>query len=130
MIRRRPTRFSRFGNLNKKKSQKPTVDGYVFDSSWEVRRYEGTLRLRLLAGEIRDLEVHPSWPIVINGQRCGRITADFKYYDIVAEKWCVEDAKAWATNRRTGKREPIVESGYAFRRNVLFALHGLWVETV
>lgn len=65
-------------SYNKYGNKKTEVDGIEFASIKEARRY-GELKLMLIAGEIRALEVHPSWLLEVNGQRIARYTADFGY---------------------------------------------------
>ena len=56
-------------------AKKIKVDGHTFDSRREAERY-GQLRLRLMARnpavKIKDLEVHPRLPMVVNGRKIGR----------------------------------------------------------
>jgi hypothetical protein len=58
---------------------KPTeVEGIRFASRLEATHY-GFLRLREKAGEIRNLELQPRYPFVINGQKICEYRADFKF---------------------------------------------------
>lgn len=78
----------RFGNI--KRHQHP--DGTVLDSKREYNRYCELLLLQK-AGEIRDLHVHPRYPITVGGIDIkirskrypnGRVltyVADFEYYE-------------------------------------------------
>ena len=57
----------------------PTViDGTRFASKREATRYQRLLMLQA-AGEIRDLELQPRFPLTINGFRVGTYVADFRY---------------------------------------------------
>ena len=75
-------------------------DGYTFDSKRECLRYQ-QLKLMEKAGEITDLEVHPSYDVVINGEpvrysvskRPISIELDFLYFDKVKGQKVVEDVK-------------------------------------
>ncbi len=100
---------------------KTQVDGYTFDSKAEAARY-GTLNLRRLAGEIRDLEVHPRLHLVINGRKIGRgyILLDFKYEELRDGEWrtVYEDVKGIDT------RESSV------RRQVAEAIHGIHINVI
>jgi len=96
----------RYGNV-----QKPVIDGHRFDSKYESERY---LELKLLekAGEIEQLKVQPSFPIIIGGVPI-RITskrywtlgrqmvyiADFQYRDVKRKKTIIEDAKMQSGHR-------------------------------
>ena len=91
---------------NKYGAKKTTVDGIVFDSKREAKRY-AELRALEKAGEISHLELQPVFrleidgrPILIrsegypNGRRV-KYVADFAYWD--GEKRVVEDAKGFKT---------------------------------
>ena len=58
----------------KYKNRKVEVDGIKFDSKKEAKRY-GELKLLEKAGEISDLQCHPKFDLVINGQKI-LITSD------------------------------------------------------
>ena len=55
-----------------------TMDGILFASKAEADRYQ-ELRLLQQAGEISNLEPHPSLPMSLNGVALGSYTADFLY---------------------------------------------------
>lgn len=82
----------RYGN------HKTRVDGISFDSKLEARRYQ-ELRLREMAGDIRNLRVHPCYvlaPAVTLGGRVKpalRYYADFVYEQAPAWDLVVEDTK-------------------------------------
>lgn len=67
--------FYRNGKFNAKKVKD---QGYVFDSLLEHRRFL-ELQLLIRAGEITGLEVHPSFPIVINDKKVCIVELDFGY---------------------------------------------------
>jgi hypothetical protein len=83
-------------------NKKTTVDGHVFDSLKEVKRYE-ELCLLAWTGEIRELTVHPTFELIpkftieVSGKkkaiRATTYTADFSYVDHTG-KIIVEDVKA------------------------------------
>jgi len=88
---------------NKYNARKVHADGYTFDSQDEYRRYKELLILQA-AGEIKDLYVHPRYPlqpafIDNDGTRYRSIhyTADFLYRHIPTARWIVEDVKSEAT---------------------------------
>ena len=96
----------------------PTVvDNITFASRAEARRY-GELKLMQQVGEIKDLFVHPTWPIVINGYKVTTYAADFSYGDTLTGKLVVEDVKGV----RTGV--------YKLKKRLLFACHGLVVTEI
>src|SRR5690606_4113687 len=49
---------------------------HTFDSRAEARRYDA-LRLKLKAGFISELQVHPRYPLCANGKLLGYYEADF-----------------------------------------------------
>lgn len=81
---------------SKYNAKRVIVDGINFDSIAESRHYRD-LTLRIAAGEIRDLELQPSYPIVINGKKICVYKADFRYFDIALGKVIVEDVKGMKT---------------------------------
>ena len=100
-------------------AQKTQVDGHSFDSKKEARRY-AELKLLERMGEIRDLRVHPRWPLLVNDREIGSATWDFSYIDEVGV-FVIEDVKSPATRR---------ETAYRLRRKVFEACHGLEVTEV
>ena len=99
-----------------KKSDR-TVDGIVFDSKAEARRYS-ELRLLEKAGEIRDLELQPEYvlvyPFVYKGKRFRGVKyrADFRYWTVpkptgphIFGELVVEDVKGMRTPAYTIKKQ-------------------------
>lgn len=87
------------GKRNKFGAQPVTLDGYRFDSQAEARRYQ-TLKVMHAAGQIADLQVHPTYDLEVNGVRIGRYEADFRYRARQADGSLVEvveDVKSTAT---------------------------------
>ena len=91
--KRAPRRFAQT-------SRKVKVDGYVLDSGTEAGRYR-ELKLRVAAGEISQLKVHPKFLLqeafVVRGQ--ARLeppityAADFQYQEVATGETVVEDVK-------------------------------------
>ena len=79
---------------NKFGAIKVEIDGHVFDSKAEARRY-GELRLLQRARQIQNLELQPKFPIVINGVKICTYIADFAYLE--RDKRVVEDIKSEPT---------------------------------
>ena len=87
-------------------NKKVTVDGYIFDSKKEARRYM-ELKTLVRAGKIEKLSLQPEFVIAgrVYDAAAGRwlparkYIADFKYYDIGKGAWVVEDVKSEATRR-------------------------------
>lgn len=76
-------------------AKKVEIDGIRFDSKKESERY---LELKLLqeAGEIHDLELQVSFPLMINGRKICSYRSDFTY-KVQNEKMIVEDVKGYKT---------------------------------
>lgn len=91
------------------------IDGIRFASEAEARRY-GELRLLERAGEICLLEVHPTFPLVVNGQRVAAYEADFSYRD--ASGLIVEDVKGVRTR------------DFIIRRKLMKAVYGIDVREI
>ena len=94
---RSKTSRSKYGN------RKCTLDGISFDSVKEMNRY-CDLKYMLLAGEIKDLEVHKPFELQEafrdkNGKWIRPITyeADFVYTDVKTGEQVIEDVKSKAT---------------------------------
>lgn len=97
-----------------------TVDGYRFASRAEARRY-AELRLMALAGEIADLELHPRFRLVVNGQSIGAYVADFAYTDVATGRRVVEDVKGGQATRT---------AVYRLKRRLMLACHGIEITEV
>ena len=96
------------------------VDGHMFDSKAEANRYLDLKTLQY-AGEIRDLELHPSFVLQKSfryegkTERAIRYEADFAYTDSTGLR-VVEDVK--------GKRT----QAYCIKRKLFLAKYGHEVE--
>ena len=66
------TKHSKYYNI------KSLVDGIQFDSKKEAARY-GELKLLERAGEISELQVQPSFNLMVNDQLICKYIADFSY---------------------------------------------------
>lgn len=64
--------------MNKYGAQKVHLDGHIFASKREARYYSD-FKLLQQAGEITQLEIHPTFQLTVNGQKIGRYTGDFSY---------------------------------------------------
>lgn len=98
-------------------AQPQEEDGYRFASKAELKRYR-ELKLLERSGKIFALEVHPSWPLTVNGVSIGRYTADFKYFDWEAQKGVVEDVKG------TKVRD------YILRKKLMLAIYGITITEI
>lgn len=102
------------------RAKKVRVDDVVLDSKAEARRY-GELRLQEKAGQITDLEVHPTYELVVNGYRIGKYTVDFRYKR--DGRMVVEDVKGGA------KSDPNLRA-VKLKIKLVRALYGVDVELV
>lgn len=114
-----PTR-AKYGN------KKTLCDGVLFDSGHEADRYL-TLKTMLELGEIRDLELQPQFGIFASELSSGKgievasFKADFRYFDVRANRVRVEDAKSDITKG---------ETAYRLRKKLVEACHSIVVEEV
>lgn len=83
---------SKYGN------NKVVVDGVEFDSQKEADRY-GVHKMRLVAGEIKWLELQVPYIFMVGGKTVTKYIADFRYEDAAAGELVVEDVKSEATRR-------------------------------
>lgn len=120
---------------NKYKNHKVEIDGEIFDSRKEARRWQ-ELRLAERADAIRDLQRQVKYIVVPaqrepdqRGPRGGVIKgktierpvyyiADFVYYDVNANEIIVEDTK--------GMRTP----EYIIKRKLMLLVHGIKIREV
>lgn len=86
----------------KYRNTKTEVDGRMFDSKLEARRYS-ELRAMVEAGEIADLQCQVAFPIEIGGMRICRYVADFTYVRDGGR--IVEDAKGVLTREYRLKKK-------------------------
>lgn len=78
-----------------------TVDGIVFDSKREARRY-AVLKQQERAGLISHLELQPVFKVAINGHHYCRYSADFAYFR--DGQRVVEDCKSSGTAKDAAYR--------------------------
>lgn len=97
--------------MSKYRNVKTEVDGYIFDSKKEARRY-GELKLLATAGEIRNLELQPSFDCIVNGAKVCTYKADFAYFADNAR--VIEDVKSAIT-----RKHPV----YRLKKKLVEALH-------
>jgi hypothetical protein len=83
---------------NKYNAKKQVYNGIKFDSKKELQRY---LILEKMKKDriIFELEIHPVFPLLVNGVKIGRYTADFKYKTRQGET-IIEDVKSKITKTR------------------------------
>ena len=81
---------------NKYRAKGVHADGQFFSSKGEYRRY---LDLKVLeqAQHITGLELHPRYPITVNGFKVCTVVLDFAYYDCRENCTVYEDYKGFYT---------------------------------
>ena len=101
--------------MSKYRNIKTEVDGIVFDSKAEARRY---MELRLLekANEISDLRLQYPFECTINEKKICTYRADFDYYE--GDQWVIEDVKGFAT--------PV----FRLKKKLVEALHGIEIREI
>lgn len=88
--------------MTKYRNKKVTVDGIVFDSKLEAKRYQ-ELKLLERSGEISDLTLQPEFELIPKFRKNGKTyrktvyKADFSYFDKRYGKLIVEDTKGFIT---------------------------------
>jgi hypothetical protein len=105
------------------RNKRVRYDGFLFGSGKEKDRY---IELKLLekSGEIRNLTVHPSFLLVVNGHDVGSYVADFMYR--VGSKDVIEDTKGkdersgWSTQTQL----------YKLKKKLMKALYGVEVKEI
>lgn len=106
-----------FRRRSKYGAVKTCVDGHVFASQAEARRY-GELLLLQKAGEITDLECQPRFPLRVNGVVVAHYVGDFRYRKRDAAL-VVEDVKG-------GPVTPV----FALKRKMVEAQYGIQITEV
>lgn len=86
---------------NKYNAKKTEVDGIMFDSQKEARRY-CDLKLLERAGQIKGLNCQPVLPVIINDIRVFKYKADFEYWE--NGERVIEDVKSEATRKNATYR--------------------------
>ncbi len=80
--------------MSKYRAVKTEVDGILFDSKREAKRYS-ELKLLERAGEISGLQLQPEFPVTMNGKDICRYRGDFAYF--TKKGRVIEDAKGFRT---------------------------------
>lgn len=106
---------------SKYRAQRTTVDGIAFHSAAESRRYS-QLKLLEKAGEIRNLELQPRFPLFVETPlqhapvQVGVYVADFSYETGTdALSTVIEDVKGGPTTALYRLKKKIVEAQYGIR---------------
>lgn len=97
------------------RAHKVTIDGHLFDSRSEARRYTELCLMRS-AGLIGELQVHPELILIpaYEGKPAVRYTADFSYMDLEHCVLVTEDVKPFKRNAK-GERVPYLTRDFVLR---------------
>lgn len=106
--------------MTKYHNKKTMMDGIVFDSAREARRYQ-ELKLLERAGEIKDLALQVSFEVLPGSDkhRPVKYIADFVYWEKTPGggwEFIVEDAKGVLTGM------------YRLKKKLLYARYGYWIR--
>lgn len=106
---------SKYGNV------KTEVDGYLFASKLEARRYR-ELKLMEKAKQIEDLTVHPEFAIRVLDKPICTYIGDFAYWVGRASATCriVEDCKCKAT------KTPV----YQLKKKLMRAIYNIEIKEI
>jgi hypothetical protein len=104
----------------KYRNRKKEVDGIVFDSEKEARRY-GDLMLQLKAGEIGLLELQKEFVLKVDGKKICKYKADFVYVIMATGESVVEDVKSDATRKLPA---------YRLKKKLMRAIYGIEISEV
>lgn len=96
-------------NIHKYGARRAEVDGIVFASRAEARRWQELCLLRT-AGEIKDLQRQKRFPLVVDGEKIATYVCDFIYRDCDGNT-IVEDCK--------GVKTPV----YKLKKKLIHALY-------
>lgn len=105
---------------SKYRAQPQWRDGIKFDSKREERRYCELLNL-VKAGQIVDVEVHPTYQIAVNGIRICRYSPDFRYAVVATKATVVEDVKSEPTRTK---------ESYRIKKKLVEAIFGISIVEV
>lgn len=100
----------------KYRNRKIEVDGFVFDSQKEARRWS-ELSLLQRAGKISQLERQVRIPMTVNGHKVCALVADFRYVE--NGETVVEDTKSAITRKLPA---------YRIKAKLLKACHGIEIR--
>tara|TARA_R100000664_G_C2758926_1_gene148189 strand:- start:498 stop:803 length:306 start_codon:yes stop_codon:yes gene_type:complete len=98
----------------KYKAIRTEVDGIMFASKKEARRYQD-LKLLNKAGEITQLKLQPVYPFRLNDKVMFKYIADFEYIDR-GNNFVIEDVKGMKTPVYKLKKK-LIEAQYGIRIN-------------
>lgn len=117
----------KIAKANKYNATRVQVDGIWFDSKAEAKRYN-ELKLMEKAAQIKELKVHPRYPIKYQDQPICDVELDFVYFDgsscwlgndhIYYGHWRYEDVKG-RDNALSKLKRKLVEAFYGIKVEVI-----------
>lgn len=112
---------------NKYKNDKVEYSGIKFDSKKQARRYQD-LKLLERAGEIKELEIEPSFPIEVNGVKVCIYKADFGYREQIYNKSGMK--LYWDRIVEDVKSEPTKTPVYRLKKKLMKAIYNIEVREI
>lgn len=104
--------------MSKYHAVKTEIDGIVFASKHEAKRYQ-ELKLLERNGDIINLVLQPEFLLLVKpGKSVGKYIADFSYWDTARNEYVTEDAK--------GVRTPV----YRLKKKIVEAVYNIKIEEV
>ena len=122
---------------SKYRAVKETVDGFTFASRREAKHYRDLLMMGQL-GIVRNLELQPAFPIVLNGVRIATYVADFRYEleemvedDVIADRGAFQVARVHLVWRDViedvkGFKTPV----YRLKKKLVEAQYGIQIREI
>lgn len=106
---------------NKYGAKRTTVGDATFDSGAEARRYTH-LKIMEDRGLIRGLELQPTFPILVNGKKCGVYKSDFRYWPVgPGAQQVIEDVKGGKATRT---------AVYRLKKKLVEAIYGITITEI
>lgn len=125
--------------MTKYGAKKTEVDGFVFDSRAEARRY-GELKLLEKAGEITEIELQPQFPCTVNGKHVCTYIADFRYIKHGIVDVSAPDPNSYGREIKVGTKKGmtiVVEDVkgmktpmYILKKKLVEALYGIKITEI
>jgi len=117
--------LERSGQKSKYRNVRTEVDGFVFASGLEARRY-GELKLLEAAGEIHDLQLQVPFHLDVDGEHICDYVADFVYWtgldtDGVGGRRSSSYSTTRVVEDAKGKRTAV----YLLKKKLMLAIHGI-----
>lgn len=106
----------------KYRNQPVEIDGIRFDSKREAAHY-AELKLLEKAGQIRDIIVHPSMVLVVNGMKICRFVPDFRFNDVDPNGHTIWPARYQDT-------KGVITRDWKLKAKLFHAIYGIEIEVI